>query len=264
MSWFYARNSERMGPVDQAEFERLVQAGVIAAETLVWREGMADWQSYGQVSAASVLASSPPLMSDSVVCVECGRAFPADQTVKLPPGAVCAGCKPLVMQKLGEGLMASSVEQIRTTHLQHEASVKSVGLLYYLGGGAMLLFTVISLAGGRAEGFVLALIFALLGAGQIAVGTGLRKLRPWARIPTGILSGIGLLGFPLGTLINGYILYLIFCQKGATVFSPDYQRVMAATPHLRYRTSIVVWIFLALVAVLVGVAIFGFVLAPRR
>jgi hypothetical protein len=80
-------------------------------------------------------------------------------------------------------------------------------------------------------------------------------LRKWARIPTGILSGLGLLGFPLGTLINGYILYLIFSQKGKTVFSEEYQAVIEQTPHIKYRTSILVWILLGLVLLVIGIAI---------
>jgi hypothetical protein len=47
-----------------------------------------------------------------------------------------------------------------------------------------------------------------------------------------VLSGIGLLGFPIGTLINGYILYLFLSKKGRTVFAPEYQEVIEATPHV--------------------------------
>jgi hypothetical protein len=45
------------------------------------------------------------------------------------------------------------------------------------------------------------------------------------------------------------------------VFSDEYKRVIAETPHIKYRTSIVVWIFLGLLLLLFGamflVAIFG-------
>jgi hypothetical protein len=83
------------------------------------------------------------------------------------------------------------------------------------------------------------------------VGTGLRRLKRWARIPVGILSGIGLIGFPLGTIINAYILYLVFGKKGVTVFSDEYRLVIEQTPHIKYKTSIVVWIFLGLVLLLI-------------
>jgi len=107
-------------------------------------------------------------------------------------------------------------------------------------------------------------VLLVMGTGLIWVGTGLRRLRKWARIPTGILSGIGLLGFPLGTLINGYILYLIFSQKGKTVFSEDYRAVIEQTPHIKYRTSIVVWVLLGLVLLLIGVGIIAMIVGGRR
>ena len=56
MQWYYAINGERKGPVNQAEFERLVQAGTITRETLVWRKPMAGWQSLAQVLAADPAA----------------------------------------------------------------------------------------------------------------------------------------------------------------------------------------------------------------
>ncbi len=42
-TWFYARGQERLGPVSAATIRHLLQARAIARETLVWREGMADW-----------------------------------------------------------------------------------------------------------------------------------------------------------------------------------------------------------------------------
>jgi uncharacterized RDD family membrane protein YckC len=47
MDWFYVENQSRFGPVNEAEFARLVGAGTIRRETLVWRAGMKEWQPYG-------------------------------------------------------------------------------------------------------------------------------------------------------------------------------------------------------------------------
>lgn len=47
MDWFYVENQSRVGPVSEAEFARLVGAGTIRRETLVWRAGMKEWQPYG-------------------------------------------------------------------------------------------------------------------------------------------------------------------------------------------------------------------------
>jgi hypothetical protein len=42
MTWYYVANNERKGPVEQADFDQLIQQGVITPTTLVWREGMAE------------------------------------------------------------------------------------------------------------------------------------------------------------------------------------------------------------------------------
>jgi len=54
-----ARNQQ--GPVPGDEFARLVRAGTIRRDTLVWHAGMPDWQPAGQVSEfASLFAQVPP------------------------------------------------------------------------------------------------------------------------------------------------------------------------------------------------------------
>ena len=99
------------------------------------------------------------------------------------------------------------------------------------------------------------LVLLVVGGLQAACGFHLRRLRPLARIPVGIISALGLLAIPLGTLINGYILYLLFSKKGRFILSPEYQAIVAATPEIKYRTSIVIWILLGLVLVFIVGAI---------
>jgi hypothetical protein len=150
-------------------------------------------------------------------------------------------------------------EAIRRAHINHEASIKAVGFLYYLGGGVMVLAGLASLVGVRGgETAVMMALFLILGVAYVFAGYGVRALRSWGRIVGIVLSVIGLLGFPVGTLINAYILYLYLSKKGRTIFAPEYQDVIAATPHVKYRTSIIVWIFLALV---IGGILFA-ILAP--
>ena len=152
----------------------------------------------------------------------------------------------------------AEAEAIRKAHISHEASIKAVGLLYYLGGIGVTLAALAGLVGAKDASVGVTLLLIGLGVGQFFAGWGVRALRPWGRIVGCILSDIGLIGFPIGTLINGYILYLFLSKKGRTIFAPEYQDVIAATPHVKYRTSIIVWIFLALIVALVALA----VLAP--
>ena len=98
----------------QATATMTVQAG-----TLVWHEGMANWLPYGQVNparAATLTAEPPPPAIGSlppsgsapttgteVVCVQCNRMFPREETIQYGTAYVCATCKPTFVQKLKEG-----------------------------------------------------------------------------------------------------------------------------------------------------------------
>ena len=161
-----------------------------------------------------------------------------------------------------------SAEEVRRQHINHETSVKSFGLLYLFAGSFIILMGVIGTVANRETHpkvrITIAAILISLGLFLFLVGTGIRKLKSWARIPAGIFSGIGLILlswaklsteifsginlilFPLVTGISAYILYLVFCKKGSTVFSPQYQRVIADTPQIKYKISIIVWIIFVL------------------
>jgi hypothetical protein len=153
-------------------------------------------------------------------------------------------------------------DAIRRAHLNHEASIKAVGALYYIGGAVMTIAGLMGAVGApRSEGVALLLFIGAFGVAQLVVAWGVRAFRPWGRVVGIILSVIGLIGFPIGTLISAYILYLLLSKKGRTIFSPEYQDVIAATPYAKYKTSIIVWIFLALILALlvitVGVTMIG-------
>ena len=153
-------------------------------------------------------------------------------------------------------ILETEAGTIRKAHIQHEASVKSVGYLYYLGGLFLMFAAIPGLIVSSGEGVptnivgsLFMILFAIL---QFWVGRSIHKLKSWSRIPTGILSGIGLLAFPVGTLINAYILYLIFGKKGLMIFSSGYQEIVAETPDIKYKTSKAVWIVLLVVVLLIA------------
>jgi len=171
----------------------------------------------------------------------------------------------------------SQAELIRKSHLSHEANIQSFGCLYTLGGimGILIGIFYIGLgifimAGGEnpqagvnpmAAGIITALIGLVvlaIGVAQLFAGRSMQTLNPSGKILAIIISAIGLLGFQCGTIISAYLLYLLLSAKGEMVFSSAYKEVMQATPHIRYRTSIIVWIFLFL---LIGVILLGVVAA---
>jgi uncharacterized membrane protein len=61
--WYYAENNEQRGPVIEAELKTLLATHKLAAETLVWKEGMANWTPAGQVVSLTTLTSTPPAMT---------------------------------------------------------------------------------------------------------------------------------------------------------------------------------------------------------
>lgn len=49
MDWYYAVNSQRMGPVTQDEIQRLVDRKEIPMDSLVWHEGMDQWTNLSEM-----------------------------------------------------------------------------------------------------------------------------------------------------------------------------------------------------------------------
>jgi hypothetical protein len=112
----------------------------------------------------------------------------------------------------------------------------------------------------------------LLTVISFTLGFGLRNLRSWARWITAVLIVLSLLANLVGlvfqasrgadvagsvgqllgsAIIPGYILYLLLSAKGSMVFSPEYQTIIARTPHVKMKTSwLVKGCLIALVACL--------------
>jgi len=183
---------------------------------------------------------------------------------------------------------SSQAELIRKTHLSHEANIQSFGCLYTFGGvcgiigslfyivmGMSIASGVVPLSppnpngpGGVADPLVSGIVMAIAGVvflaisiGQLLGGRAMQKLNPKWKVFAIIISALGLLGFPCGTLISGYLLYLLLSQKGEMVFSDRYKEIIQATPHIKYKTSIIVWIFLFLLLGLIAFAIIAAAIA---
>ena len=164
----------------------------------------------------------------------------------------------------------SDVESYRRAHLNHEASVKSVGFLYLLGAFFMvpmglLIMVDPSVAGPQEPGnegvhVLVGAFYLAMGIGQGLVGLGIRRLRPWARILAILFSAFGLIGFPFVTLISIYFLYLFASRKGRTVFSESYQLVIEQTPDIKYKVSMIVWVMLGILVFVIALGVIGGIL----
>lgn len=151
--------------------------------------------------------------------------------------------------------------RLREEHINVEATIKSVGVLYFLG--ALFLIAVCAAGLTRVSGggdLAWAIFLGVLGIFQGWTGYGLRKLQGWARIPAIIFSCIGLLAFPLGTLINGYILSQILSKKANFVLTDEYKAIIATTPQVKRKTSKVVWVLLFVLLSVLAMSVFAIAL----
>lgn len=109
MPWHYVEAGAQKGPLEDDKFIELVTGGIIRAETLVWREGMKDWQPYGIVSGARAPGAAPVIVAPGqAACGECGRVVPEAETVEIGGRRICASCKPAVVQRMIEGTSSGS------------------------------------------------------------------------------------------------------------------------------------------------------------
>lgn len=100
MSWHYAVGGQQKGPVSDSEFAQLLNAGTVKADTLVWKEGWADWRAYGSVAGSGTGASD----ADTAVCAVSGRRRPKSEMLEFEGRWVSIEHKAEFFQRLREGV----------------------------------------------------------------------------------------------------------------------------------------------------------------
>ena len=103
MQWHYAIDGQRKGPVSQEEFERLARNGVIKADTLVWYQGMADWQPYA-TAIQGAAASGSPVGDGTEVCAVSGKRYPKREMIQYEGKWISAEHRDEFFQRLREGV----------------------------------------------------------------------------------------------------------------------------------------------------------------
>jgi uncharacterized RDD family membrane protein YckC len=112
MNWYYVELGKQAGPASEEQIDEMFRNGKIKSDTLVWREGMADWVPYGEMKGRTGSNAGEPgtATKPETVCAECGKIFPADETISYGNVRVCAACKPIFLQKLQEGASLNTGE----------------------------------------------------------------------------------------------------------------------------------------------------------
>ncbi len=111
MNLYYEVGDQQVGPIGKAELQSLVKAKKLNARTRVWREGMESWQELGVFvrnrPGKGLQKKSPAAPVPGSVCSECGLAFAEEDMIRFQDSWICAGCKPVFVQKIKEGVFVA-------------------------------------------------------------------------------------------------------------------------------------------------------------
>ncbi|MBG85303.1 MAG: hypothetical protein CMO80_00170 [Verrucomicrobiales bacterium] len=203
MSWYYADGDEQRGPVSDEEFQQLIDAHKVSGETLVWKEGMADWVAYKTVAGdpsppdtqgipatAAVTEVDEPASGGNITCVECNNRFSFDEVIRLGDRYVCAECKPFAVQKMQEGVSFTSKSGM-TIDQMLDSDYDNGVMSCIRGGGAVFRAHFFPIIG------VSIVVFLVMGAMQVVPFLG--------ALLSLVLSG---------PIIGGYWLYVIRRVRG--------------------------------------------------
>ena len=97
MTWYYAIDDQKHGPVSDADLLNLSREGAVLANTLVWREGQADWLPFRAIGPQ---IHGPGV--ETAVCADSGRLLPVSEMVPYGETHVAADRKDAFLQRLME------------------------------------------------------------------------------------------------------------------------------------------------------------------
>jgi uncharacterized RDD family membrane protein YckC len=105
MEWYYADNGNPVGPIPEEKLLQLMGSAKVGPDTLVWRNGMAEWKPCREAGPQPPQAGSPAAAPEGhQACVQCGNFFPQDEMLRFENAWVCVNCKPVFLQKIKEGV----------------------------------------------------------------------------------------------------------------------------------------------------------------
>jgi uncharacterized RDD family membrane protein YckC len=197
MQWHYVKNGAQIGPVSDDEIRSLSKEGTISSDTLVWNKNLPNWVPFSAIQISVEPAQDAPaaIGAENVRCSECGGYFPADEVITLEGQPVCAGCKPMALQKVRQGVQLKTEMQYAGFWIRFAAKfidsiilqIISLGTGFLLGAGIAasntnIGETEINLLGGLI-GLVTAAIFNIFFVGKYGATPGkmackLRIVRP--------------------------------------------------------------------------------------
>lgn len=102
--WFYESEGNRLGPVTEKHLAELFDLGAVRRETLVWSEGMSDWQDYATVMPTFEGAGSvEPMDEEMETCAFSGKRLPISQMLPFGEQWIAPEHREDFIQRLEEG-----------------------------------------------------------------------------------------------------------------------------------------------------------------
>jgi uncharacterized RDD family membrane protein YckC len=148
MDLYYADGDRQVGPIDKTELQSLIKAKKIDSKTLVWQPGMTEWQALGifvrSKTRDATASGQPATPVRQLLCSECGQAYAEDDMIRLSDVWVCAGCKPIIVQKIKEGVTVSGVMEYAGFWLRFGAWFIDYIIL---GIGSMIIYLPLTIMG---------------------------------------------------------------------------------------------------------------------
>jgi general secretion pathway protein G len=142
-----------------------------------------------------------------MLCSRCGQSVPAGY-------ATCPACG------------ASTRNAPAASPLKRPGLITLFAVLHFISGGVCAIVALVAINGALVAkngspllGFIVFIIVGGIAALQLATGIGLWKLRRYGRTLELVLSSIGLLAFPIGTIINGLVIYYLTRPGVVALFS---------------------------------------------
>jgi uncharacterized RDD family membrane protein YckC len=207
MTWFFVNAGQQAGPISDIQLDEYIRGGKILPDTLIWREGMENWQPCQEVKSASLLKApiavmAPPMAKSEgtpeIVCAECGALHPRDNAIKHGEAWICAACKPLHIQKIKEGVVSKT-----SAHAMDYAGIGARFLAKLLDGliiglpGIFLIGMVIAIIvpfvrknGASADGAILVMFAAIALIAFAMVFFQIWCLPKWGATPGKRIMGL--------------------------------------------------------------------------
>ncbi|MFK5920968.1 MAG: DUF4328 domain-containing protein [Verrucomicrobiota bacterium] len=139
--WYYAKEKQKCGPVTGVELRDLLVQGILARDSLVWTEGMDDWQPVFKVS--ELLESVPETAS----CAVSGKRMPVSQMLAYGEQKIDPAQKQNFVQHLREGGTATGAFPISSEGYVYVDPTARANITKWLLVGGTLLSIAMAVSG---------------------------------------------------------------------------------------------------------------------